>query len=76
MNITKNYFGTLPDGTKIDIFKLTNSKNMSVDIINFGGIIVSILVPDKDGNIADVALGYPQLEKYIDNDGYLMPWTV
>jgi len=71
LSITKNYFGTLPNGTKIDIFTLTNSKNISVDIINFGGIIVSILVPDKDGKIADVALGYIQLDKYIENDGYI-----
>lgn len=71
MNITKNYFGVLPDGTKIDVFKLENSKNMSVDIINFGGAIVSVFVPDKAGNIADVALGYQQIEKYIDNDPYI-----
>lgn len=71
MNIKKKYFGTLPDGAKIDIFTLTNSKNMSVDITNFGGIIVSILVPDRVGNVADVALGYRQLNKYVDNDGYI-----
>ena len=71
LSITKNYFGILPNGNKIDVFTLTNSKKMSVDIINFGGIIVSILVPDKNGNITDVALGYRQLDKYIDNDGYI-----
>lgn len=71
MSITRNYFGTLPDGTAVDIFTLKNSKNMSVDIINFGGIIVSIRIPDKNGNIADVALGYEQLDKYIDNDAYI-----
>lgn len=71
MSIEKNYFGTLPDGTKVDIFTLKNSNNMSVEITNFGGIIVSILVPDKNGKIADVELGYKQLDKYIDNDGYL-----
>lgn len=71
MSIKKNYFGTLPNGTKVDIFTLTNSKNVSVDITNFGGVIVSIFVPDKNGKIADVVLGYRDLEKYIDNDGYL-----
>ncbi|HEX2925212.1 MAG TPA: aldose epimerase family protein [Ruminiclostridium sp.] len=71
MSIEKNYFGTLPDGTTVDIFALKNSKNMSVEITNFGGIIVSILVPDKNGKIADVELGYKQLDKYIDNDGYI-----
>lgn len=71
MSITKNYFGTLQDGSKVDIFTLTNSNKISVDIINFGGIIVSILVPDKNGKIDDVTLGYRDLCKYIDNDGYL-----
>lgn len=71
MTIEKKYFGTLPDGAKVDIYTLKNSKNMSVTITNFGGIITSILVPDKNGKIADVELGYNQLDKYIDNDGYL-----
>ncbi len=71
MSIEKNYFGTLPDGTTVDIFKLKNSKNMVVEIINFGGIIVSIQVPDKNESIDDVALGYRQLDNYINNDGYI-----
>lgn len=44
---------------------------MSVDIINFGGIIVSISVPDRNGKVSDVALGYRDIEKYIHNDGYI-----
>jgi aldose 1-epimerase len=71
LSITKKYFGTLPDGTDVDIFTLSNSNKVSVDITDFGGIIVSIFVPDKNGNIADVALGYSQLDNYIDNDGYI-----
>lgn len=71
MSIEKKNFGTLPDGTAADIFTLKNSRGISVDITNFGGIIVSILVPDKNGNFDDVALGYRNLEKYMDNDGYI-----
>ncbi len=71
MSITKNHFGTLPEGTDVDIFTLTNSNNVAVDITNFGGIIVAIFVPDKNGQVADVALGYRNLDKYIDNDGYI-----
>jgi aldose 1-epimerase len=71
LSIKRNYFGTLPDGTEVDIFTLKNSKKMSVEIINFGGIIVSIQVPDKSGKLDDVALGYRQLDKYINNDGYI-----
>ncbi|WP_110461209.1 aldose epimerase family protein [Ruminiclostridium sufflavum] len=71
MSIEKNSFGTLQDGTEADIFKLTNSKNVSVEITNFGGIIVSVNVPDKNGKSADIVLGYRKLDKYIDNDGYI-----
>ncbi len=70
MSIAKNYFGTLPDGTKIDVFNFKNSKNMSVDIINFGGIIVSLFIPDKSGNLADVTLGHRDLNKYLINNEY------
>ena len=71
MSITKNSFGTLPNGTKVDIFTLTNSKKVSVDITNFGGIIVAINVPDKNGSFSDVTLGYRNLEQYLENPGYL-----
>ncbi len=71
MSIEKNHFGTLPDGTEAHIFTLKNTKGISVDITDFGGIIVSILAPDKNGKFEDVALGYRNFEKYIDNDGYI-----
>lgn len=71
MSITKKQFGTLPDGKAVDIFTLANSNKASVEIINFGGIIVSIIVPDKNGKLSDVTLGYRTIDKYIDNDGYL-----
>lgn len=71
MSIVSNYFGTLPDGRRVELFTLKNSKNMSVDITNFGGIIVSILVPDRNGKFEDVELGYTEFAKYINNDGYI-----
>lgn len=70
VSITKKFFGSLPDGSKIDIFTLQNSKNMSVDITNFGGIIVSLMVPDKNGNPEDVTLGHDILERYFVNPEY------
>ncbi len=67
VSILKNNFGSLPDGTKADIFTLTNSNKVSVDITNYGGIIVSINVPDKKGNMADVTLGHSDFNKYLEN---------
>ncbi|OPX44106.1 aldose 1-epimerase precursor [Ruminiclostridium hungatei] len=71
MSITRKFFGTLPDGTQADLFTLTNLKNVSVDITNFGGIIVAVSVPDKSGNMDDVTLGYDSLDKYLENPAYL-----
>ena len=46
------------------LYTLTNAKGMEVCITNFGGRIVSILVPDKDGNMKDVVLGFDKVADY------------
>ncbi len=71
MSITKKIFGKMPDGTQVDIYTLKNSNNMSVDILNYGGTIVSILMPDKNGKIADIALGFDDIKRYMENDAYI-----
>lgn len=60
----------MQDGTEIYLYKLSNKNKMSVGIINYGGIIVSIEVPDRDGNIDDVNLGYDNLEQYLEIGQY------
>ncbi|MGV3508335.1 MAG: aldose epimerase family protein [Sphingobacteriaceae bacterium] len=65
-----NYKDTV-DGKTTDLFILKNSKNMQVAITNYGGRVVSIIVPDKDGKMTDVALGYEKLSGYQkENDPY------
>lgn len=58
-----NYQDTV-NGKSTDLFILKNSKNMQVAITNYGGRVVSIIVPDKDGKMTDVALGYEKLSGY------------
>jgi aldose 1-epimerase len=70
MGITRNFFGNLADGTEIHIFTLSNSKGTEVKIINYGGIVVSIVVPDRNGRFDDVVLGYDKLEGYLKNSAY------
>jgi aldose 1-epimerase len=48
----------------IKIFTLTNSSGMKVRLTNYGAIIMSIVVPDRDGNLGDVALGYTDIASY------------
>jgi aldose 1-epimerase len=58
-------FGTMPDGTAIEIFTLKNSHGMEVRTIPYGAIIVSIRVPDRDGHLDDIVIGHDRLEGYL-----------
>lgn len=64
-SIQTESFGQLPDGCEVTRFTLTNGNGMIVRLINYGGIIQQILVPDRDGNIDDVVLGEPDLAGYL-----------
>lgn len=70
MSITKNFYGSTEQGKPVDIYTLTNSKGVEVQITNFGGIVVSLKVPDRLGHLADVILGYDKLEDYFQNINY------
>ncbi len=60
----KKEFG-FANGYKTYLFTLTNKNGMTVKLTNYSGAIVSILVPDKNGNIDDVVLGYDDLDGYV-----------
>ncbi len=66
----KQDFGKTPDGTAVSIYTLKNGKGMEARITNYGGIVVSLLVPDRNGKAGDVVLGYDNLEGYIRNNPY------
>jgi len=53
------------DGEKITQYTLTNPSGMIVKIINYGGTVTDIIVPDKDGKMGDVVLGYDSLSGYL-----------
>ena len=63
-------FGKAPDGTPIDLYRLTNSHGLSAAITNYGGIVVSLLVPDRQGKLGDVVLGYDTLAEYLAKSPY------
>lgn len=68
--IQKESFGTLPDGAQVDIFTLRNANGMEARITNYGGIVVSLTAPDKNGQFADVVLGCEKLEDYVKGHPY------
>ncbi len=68
--ITTKYFGKTAEGKSVLAFTLWDG-DRSVTILNYGGIVQSIIVPDRDGRLTDVALGYPDVAGYEQNGGYL-----
>jgi aldose 1-epimerase len=63
-HIEKQVFGKLANGTPANIYTLTNKNGMQAKITNFGATVVSLAVPDRDGHLADVTLGYDDLRSY------------
>jgi len=68
--VSRQVFGHLPDGTQVDIFTLTNGSGMEVRAITYGGIVTSLRVPDKRGNLDDVVLGFDDLGGYLNDPPY------
>ncbi|MBN1417268.1 MAG: galactose mutarotase [Planctomycetes bacterium] len=70
MKIEKQAFGKTPDGQAADLYTLTNANGVRMRVTNYGGIIVSLEVPDRAGKPDDVVLGYDKLEDYIKASPY------
>ena len=58
------------DGSPVDLYTLKNTNGLEATITNYGGIVVSLTVPDKNGKLGDVVLGYESLNDYIGNSPY------
>lgn len=63
MKITTVPFGQV-DGRPVDLFTLENDQGVTVKITNYGGIVTSIVIPDRTGNREDIACGFDRLESY------------
>jgi len=57
-------FGKTADGTAVDLYVLTNGK-ITAKVMTLGGIVTELHVPDRDGNLADVVLGFDNLDRYL-----------
>ena len=67
MAIAKELFGTMPDGTEVYKYTLVNRNKVSASFITLGGVWVSMMVPDRKGQMGDVVLGYDDLDSYRKN---------
>lgn len=65
MKITKKPFGTLATGEEVSVYTMSNKNGMQVSCLDYGAIVKNIMVPDKNGVVKDVVLGYDTLEGYV-----------
>jgi aldose 1-epimerase len=66
----KTSFGKTTEGAEVFLYTLHNKNGMEARITNYGGIVVSLVVPDRDGKGADVVLGFDSLASYIKDSPY------
>ncbi|MBQ3827571.1 MAG: galactose-1-epimerase, partial [Prevotella sp.] len=59
-------FDTVINEKPVQLYTLKNANGMEVCITNFGGRVVSLMVPDKNGNPQDVVLGFDNIRQYAD----------
>jgi aldose 1-epimerase len=70
LTLEKTLFGTMPDGSSVEKYTFRNAHQMEVSILTYGGIIQSIVVPDKRGQLTDVTLGFDHLADYLKPNPY------
>jgi len=62
--VEQDAFGVTPAGDSVDVYTLTNANDVSMRVTNYGGIILSLRVPDREGTLEDVVLGFDSLGDY------------
>ncbi|MFO8026852.1 MAG: galactose-1-epimerase, partial [Opitutales bacterium] len=70
------HFGTLPDGRATKLYTLTNKHGMTTGISDFGATLVSLTAPDRNGDFADITLGFDSVEGYAGGDNPYFGATV
>ena len=64
-SITKTAFGSVPDGTAVELYTLTNAKGSVCKIMTYGAVVTQLHVPDRAGKLGDVVLGFDNLPQYL-----------
>jgi aldose 1-epimerase len=68
--IQKEAYGKTAEQEAVELYTLTNSKGASVKILTYGGIVTSLKVPDRNGKLGDVVLGFDDLESYLKSNPF------
>src|SRR5258708_5967454 len=63
-------FGVTGDGTRVNLYTLSNKNGVEARITNYGGILVSLKAPDRKGALADIVLGFDSLDGYLASNPF------
>jgi aldose 1-epimerase len=70
LQVSVESFGLMPDGKAVNLYTLRNKNGVEIKVMNYGGIITSLSVPDNHGNFDDVVLGFDSLSSYVKSSPY------
>jgi aldose 1-epimerase len=70
MSIQKSSFGKTKDGTEVSLYTCTNQNGLVLKVMTYGATVVSMETPDKSGKLANIQLGFPTLEGYLQRHPY------
>ena len=70
MNLEKTSYGKLSDDREVDLYTCTNANGLVVKLITYGAIVTSVEVPDRDGKLANITLGFDSLDGYLPRHPY------
>ena len=65
--VTEKLFDSLPSGEKVTAYRLENSRGAYAEVLDYGAILRVLCVPDRNGDLTDVVLGYDSIEGYLTN---------
>ena len=68
--VSRQSFGQTKDGTPVDLYTLRNNNGVEAGICNYGGLVIFLKVPDRNGHLDDVVLGYDNLAGYLKDSPY------
>lgn len=69
--VSSSPFGALPDGTKVELYTLSNRHGTEARIMTYGGVITALRTRDRQGRLADIVLGFDELAPYLEDKSYL-----
>lgn len=70
-NDSRNLFGTLPDGQRVEQFRLVNKHGTELKVLTYGCTIRSLKIPARNGNLVDIVLGFDSLAEYLNSGHYI-----